>query len=92
MKGVSRMGMTKAFKRNILDDFTTGLSMDILDRYGIDIDDIDTLYNDEIALIEYTRTLMYMWENISLDAICPIEHFPKINCYKAFLKNYGVTY
>lgn len=86
------MGMTKAFKRNILDDFTTGLSMDILDRYGIDIDDIDTLYNDEIALIEYTRTLMYMWENISLDAICPIEHFPKINCYKAFLKNYGVTY
>ncbi len=86
------MGMTKAFKRNILDDFTAGLSMDILDRYGIDIDDIDTLYNDEIALIEYTRTLMYMWEGISLDAIYPLEHFPKIKCYKAFLKNYGVTY
>ena len=86
------MEMTKAFKRNISDDFNTGLSMDILNRYGIDIDDIDTLYNDPIALIEYTRSLMQMWKGISSDAIYPIEHFPKIKCYKAFLKNNGISY
>ena len=82
------MKMTEAFKRNITDDFICGLSSDIIFKYNLG-EESDNLFNNQLALIEYTKEMLQMWEGILLDAIYPIEHFPKIKCYKAFLKNNG---
>ncbi len=80
------MKITKAFKRNITNDFICGLSSDIINKYDLG-DDPDTLLNNKLALIEYTKDMLLMWEGISVDTYEPLLHYPKIKCYKAFLKN-----
>ena len=49
-----KVKITKAFKRNITNDFICGLSSDIINKYDLG-DDPDTLLNNKLALIEYTK-------------------------------------
>ncbi len=82
------MKITKAFKRNITDDFICGLSSDIIKKYDLG-EKPDNLLNNQLALIEYTKEMLFIWENVLLDTYEPILYYPKIKCYKAFLKNNG---
>jgi len=80
------MKITKAFKRNITDDFVCGLSSDIIKKYDLG-EEPDNLLNNQLALIEYTKEMLFMYKGILLDTDEPIFYYPKIKCYKAFLKN-----
>ena len=83
---IKKLTTTKAFKRNITDDFICGLSSDIIFKYNLG-EEPDNLLNNQLALIEYTKEMLQMWESMLLDTYEPILHYPKIKCYKAFLKN-----
>ena len=78
------MKITKAFKRNITDDFICGLSADTHD-----FDDVDDLFANKNELIAYTKRMLRHWEITIIDATNPIAFCGVIKCYKAFLKNNG---
>lgn len=80
--------ITKAFKRNISDDFQCGLASDIIKKYDLEEEPINLL-NNKMALIEYTKEVLKLWEGVLLDTDEPIFYYSKIKCYKHFLKTNG---
>ena len=87
VKGVSDMKMTKAFIRNIGDDFACGLGRGHKSSVAFSCEEIDELFSDSRLLREYVGSMLELWHAISLDSVNPLYHYPKIRCYEAFLRN-----
>ena len=81
------MKMTKAFIRNISDDFICGLGRGHEKDPLYEYEEIDELFNNSFMLIEYVESMLRLWNSISLDSDNPLYHYPRIRCYEAFLRN-----
>ena len=78
------MKMTKAFIRNIGDDFQCGLSEDTHN-----FDNLNELLADKDGLIAYTKRMVRFYETIMADAFEPFLYCSIIKCYKSFLSKAG---
>ena len=79
------MKMTKAFIRNITDDFACGLSEDTHD-----FEDINDLLADKNELIAYTKRMIRLNTTMMADSPNPFFYCSRVKCYKSFIeKNEG---
>jgi hypothetical protein len=86
---MNNLKITEAFKRNLDDDFTCGLSLDTLERkHGFVSEDFNDLLNNRDALITYVKAMLRMNEGLcECEGSDRIGYLARINTYRAFLKN-----
>tara|TARA_R100000988_G_C3907933_1_gene120556 strand:+ start:43 stop:303 length:261 start_codon:yes stop_codon:yes gene_type:complete len=79
---MSKIKMTKAFVRNITDDFVTGIGYDVHNS-----EDIEDLFNNKEILIEYTEHCLGMYKAISCDSDPSeaLRNYAMVKCYRSFL-------
>ena len=77
---MSKIKMTKAFVRNISEDFVTGIGQDTHN-----FDNIEDLLNNKKDIIKYTIHCLGLYEAISCDSEDALRNYAVVKCYRSFL-------
>jgi len=77
---MNKIKMTKAFVKNITDDFQTGIGQDTHN-----FDNIEDMFNNKKGIIKYTEHCLGLYEVISCDSEDALGNYAIIKCYRSFL-------
>jgi len=77
---MEKIKMTKAFVKNISEEFITGIGQDTHS-----FDNIEELLNDKKELIKYAEHCLGLYEVISCDSEDALGNYAIVKCYRSFL-------